>query len=136
MNLADYIVRLRIATRAATLCESSVNGKSMNSITLKTKILYLLKESSLTPSDIMSILHLAKTNLAILANSMIKDGLMIKTHSAADKREIAYNITEKGIEYLNERLDVIENSASNIDEDYDDACAKLADALNVLEFII
>jgi len=135
MNISEYIVKLRIATRSATMCEN-VGGKNKNTLSLKTKILFLLKDKSLSPSDIMSILHLSKTNLAILMNSMVSENLVSKIKNSLDKREIIYKITDEGFAYLNERLQIIESAAKNLGEDYDVALERLKDALSILEFII
>ncbi|MBQ4049679.1 MAG: winged helix DNA-binding protein [Clostridia bacterium] len=135
MKLSEYIVKLRIATRSATMCEN-VSGKNKNTLSLKTKILFLLRNKPLSPSDFMSILQLSKTNLAILMKSMVEEDLVIKTRNNADKREITYKITDAGIKYLDERLEIIESCAKTLGEDYDSAIQKLREALSVLEFII
>lgn len=135
MKLSEYIVKLRIATRSATMCET-VCGKNKNTLSLKTKILFLLRNKSLSPSDLMSILHLSKTNLAILMKNMIEENLVTKTKNTSDKREIIYKITDLGTKYLDERLEIIETCAKSMGEDYDSAIQKLRDALSVLEFII
>ena len=83
MNISEYIVKLRIATRSATMCEN-VGGKNKNTLSLKTKILFLLKDKALSPSDIMSILHLSKTNLAILMNSMVSENLVSKIKNSLE----------------------------------------------------
>jgi len=99
-------------------------------------ILFLLRNKPLSPSDFMSILQLSKTNLAILMKSMVEEDLVIKTRNNADKREITYKITDAGIKYLDERLEIIESCAKTLGEDYDSAIQKLREALSVLEFII
>ncbi len=135
MRLSEYIVKLRIATRSATMCEN-VSGKNKNTLSLRTKILFLLKDKPLAPSDIMSLLHLAKTNLAILMNSMVEEDLVVKIKNSSDKREITYKITDLGLEYLSERLEIIESAARALGDDYASAAEKLSEALSVLEFII
>ena len=47
---------------------------------------------------------LAKSNLAILCNSLVKDGLIQKTKDEFDSRSIFYNITESGSQFLNSVL--------------------------------
>jgi len=135
MNLSEYVVKLRIATRSATMCEN-VSGKNKNTLSLKTKVLFLLKDKTLSPSDVMTLLHLSKTNLAILMNTMVEENLVIKTKNSSDKREITYKITEDGRQYLEQRLNIIESYAKSIGEDYDKAVQTLKEALSVLEFII
>lgn len=136
MNLSEKLVELRIATRSATMCESSV-GKAKNTLSLKTKVLFLLKHKSLPPIDIMTTLHLAKTNLALMTTEMAKDGLIIKEKTQSDKRSVYYTITEKGSEYLQTRLDVIEATLKKAfnDEEYEHAFKVLEEAVDVLSFL-
>ena len=136
MNLAEKLVELRIATRGATMCES-VNGKPKNTLSLKTKILFLLKDKNLPPLDIMTTLHLAKPNLALLTGEMAQEGLSVKEKQNYDKRAVYYSITDQGKEYLNARLSIIEASLKKAfdDEEYAKAYAALDEAVNVLSFL-
>lgn len=136
MNLSEKLVELRIATRGATMCES-VNGKPKNTLSLKTKILFLLKDKSLPPIDIMTALHLAKTNLALLAGEMAREGLITKDKQQYDKRVVYYSITDLGKNYLNARLSAIEASLLKAfpGEEYDKAFKTLNDAVNILSFL-
>lgn len=136
MNLAEKLVELRIATRSATMCES-ISGKTKNTLSLKTKILFLLKDESLPPVDIMTTLHLAKTNLALLTTEMAKEGLITKDKQQSDKRSVYYSITDSGKEYLNARLEIIESTLKKAfnDEEYDKAFKALDEAVNVLSFL-
>ncbi len=136
MNLAEKLVELRIATRGATMCES-VNGKPKNTLSLKTKILFLLKDKNLPPLDIMTTLHLAKPNLALLTGEMAQEGLIVKEKQNYDKRAVYYSITDQGKEYLNARLSIIEASLKKAfdDEEYAKAYAALDEAVNVLSFL-
>lgn len=136
MNLSEKLVELRIATRSATMCES-VNGKSKNTLSLKTKVLFLLKDQSLPPLDIMTTLHLAKTNLALLTNEMAQEKLITKEKSSTDKRAVYYSITEEGKKYLSSRLDAIEallKKAFQGDE-YKKALEILDEATAILSFL-
>lgn len=136
MNLSEKLVELRIATRSATMCES-MSGKSKNTLSLKTKILFLLKEKSLPPVDIMTTLHLAKTNLALLTTEMASEGLITKDKQQYDKRVIYYSITDAGKEYLNARLDIIEAALRKAfpGEEYEKAFKALDEAVDVLSFL-
>lgn len=136
MKLADKLVELRIATRSATMCES-MSGKAKNTLSLKTKILFLLKDKSLPPVDIMTTLHLAKTNLALLTGEMAKEGLITKEKQLYDKRVIYYSITEAGREYLGARLSIIEAALKKAfpKEEYDKAFKVLDEAVAVLSFL-
>lgn len=109
MTLSEKLVDLRIATRGATMCETAC-GKNKNTLSLKTKILFLLRNKSLQPIDLLTSLKLAKANLALLTTEMAKEGLIQKDKQNYDKRVVAFSITDKGREYLETRLSVIENS--------------------------
>lgn len=136
MTLAEKLVQLRIATRGVTMCES-LNGKQKNTLSLKTKILFLLKDNDLPPIDIMTSLHLAKTNLALLTGEMARDGLITKEKQARDKRIIYYSLTDKGRDYLEARLQIIETALKKAfgKEEYDKAYETLDEAVNVLSFL-
>ncbi|MBE5730495.1 MAG: MarR family transcriptional regulator [Clostridiales bacterium] len=136
MELAQKLVELRIATRGATMCEN-MYGKSKNTLSLKTKILFLIRDKSLPPSDIISTLHLAKTNVALIAAEMIKEGLIVKEKSELDKRSVWYAITDKGKEYLDSRLRVIEDMLNErySKKDYQRALKIMSDAIDILSFI-
>lgn len=136
MNLSEKLVQLRIATRGVTMCES-MNGKQKNTLSLKTKILFLLKDKDLPPIDIMTSLHLAKTNLALLTSEMARDGLITKDRQARDKRIIYYSLTDKGRSYLEARLNIIESTLQKAfnNEEYNKAYAALDEAVNVLSFL-
>ncbi len=136
MTLSEKLVELRIATRGATMCES-LSGKPKNTLSLKTKILFLLKDRSLPPIDIITTLHLAKTNLALLTSEMAREKLITKDKPQYDKRVIVYSITDLGREYLNARLSAIENTLNKAfdGEEYAKAYETLSDAVNILSYI-
>ena len=136
MTLSEKLVELRIATRGATMCETAC-GKNKNTLSLKTKILFLLRNKSLQPIDLLTSLKLA-ANLALLTTEMAKEGLIQKDKQNYDKRVVAFSITDKGREYLETRLSVIENSlkkAFPTAEVYNSAAKALDAATDVLSFL-
>lgn len=73
------------------------------------QILYILsRKESVTPKEIISELNIAKSNLAILAKKMIKDGLLESHKDKSNKREIFYVISDAGKEMLQKKLDSID----------------------------
>lgn len=73
------------------------------------QILYILsRKESVTPKEIISELNIAKSNLAILAKKLIKDGLLSSHKDKNNKREIFYMITDLGTQMLQEKLDNID----------------------------
>lgn len=135
-SVSEKIIELRIATRRATLCES--DGKTKATLSLKSKILFLLKDKDLSPSDIISALGIAKTNLTILASSMIKDGLISKYKKPNDLRAVFYSITQKGKEHITKLINYIDSLFDKVIED-DNAKEKyineITDIIDLISFL-
>ncbi|MDD7157814.1 MAG: MarR family winged helix-turn-helix transcriptional regulator [Firmicutes bacterium] len=135
-KISERVIDLRIATRRACMCEN-VSGKGKNTLSLKTKVLYLIAHDC-GPRDIQLILCIAKTNLALITASLTKQGLIVKSRDYNDRRHVRYAVTGKGRKYLSTCLDVIEKSFASAfpdKESYGDALKKLEDALEVFSFI-
>ena len=74
------------------------------------QILYILdRKETVTPKELIKELNIAKSNLAILAKKMIKDGQIESHKDKNNKREIFYNITALGKEVLQKKLDNIDS---------------------------
>lgn len=107
-GLSSKLVKVRMLLE--NLCDgfdsSCSNKKSL--LTTKIKMLHLLEEADkISPSFIINKLGIAKSNLAILANRMINEGLIEKSVDETDKRVIYYKITKKGNERLKKELENI-----------------------------
>lgn len=88
------------------------------------QILYIVnRKEFVSPKEIISELNIAKSNLAILAKKMIDDGLIESHKDTENRREIFYNITEKGKAVLQEKLD-------KIDEDYGEGTKAVISAVS------
>ena len=72
-------------------------AKKIN-LTIKDKILILLNEKPLSPFELIKMLSIAKTNLALICQDLIKDGLIKKEKDLIDKRNIIYSLTDTGKE--------------------------------------
>ena len=84
-------------------------GESAGIFSNTYQILYILtRKEKVTPKELIAELNMAKSNLAILAKKMIKDGLMESHKEKSNKREIFYNITEDGKAMLQEKLDNVD----------------------------
>ena len=109
-SLAFNLVTARMLLE--NLCDgfdARCNSKK-NLLTSKIKMLHLLNlEEKISPSLIICKIGIAKSNLAILASGMIKDGLITKIEDTFDKRVIYYSITEKGKELLEQSLQKIDD---------------------------
>lgn len=135
-TISQSAVELRIATRRACMCERA-GDKNKNTLSLESKILFLIMNRPLSPADIMDALQIQKTNLATLSKRMEKNGLLIKRKSAG-KREITYEITASGLAVINSKLAIIENSFRKFlisDEEYAAAADVLDNALRLLSFL-
>ena len=134
-DIADKIIELRLLTRRVCTCENSEKGK--NTMSLKTKILYLI-DKAFSTKDIIACLGIAKTNLALITTSLANDGLITKTQKTRDKREKSYALTVKGMDYLDERKEVINNAFKNVltdEEDFESAVEKFDEILKLLSFV-
>lgn len=133
-ELSDSLIELRLATRRACMCESG-NGAKKNTLSLKTKVLFLIAKNY-NSREILSTLLIAKTNLALLTREMASEGLIEKTKGEIDRREVCYALTQKGAQYLQERKKSIEESMSVVatnDENYKKAVALIEKAILLMD---
>lgn len=97
MNL-DVLKMLKLNAKLNNLLEGFddfLYTKKIN-LTIKDKILIFLYEKPLSPFELIKMLSVAKTNLALVCQSLIKEDLIKKQKDEIDKRNIFYLITEKG----------------------------------------
>ena len=98
------------------------------------QVLFILSRKDIvSPREIIAELNIAKSNLAILAKKMIEDGLIESHKDKNNRREIYYNITELGIEVLNKRLDVIDETLDGGTKSLINALTKAVEELKKLE---
>ena len=134
-DIADKIIELRLNTRRVCMCEGEKNKKS--TITLKTKVLFLIAQG-LSTRDIIWSLAIAKTNLALLTSSLSDEGLIVKKQKANDKREKSYALTEKGKQHLasvREKINLAFKTVITNDEEFENAEQKINDVLDLMSFI-
>ena len=81
-NFAKTLVKLRLATRKVCMCEADEKQKK-NTLSLKTKVLFLIGEGYDT-AQIISTLLIAKTNLALLTKQLADGGFIEKTKNDDD----------------------------------------------------
>ena len=106
-NLGNDLVELNILL--TTTCEGfDIIKKNKNNIVdSKLKLLYLIKDKPESPSNLIEKIGLAKSNLTILCNNMIKEGLLKKTNDTLDRRIIFYSLTPKGRKMLEDETNSI-----------------------------
>ncbi len=134
-DIADKIIHLRLNTRRVCMCEGEKNKKS--TITLKTKVLFLIAQGNGT-KDIILSLGIAKTNLALLTSSLSDEGLIVKKQKIDDKREKSYALTEKGKQHLanvREKINLAFKTVITTDEEFEEAEQKIDAVLDLMSFI-
>ena len=101
MRLIDDLIYARIAL--SNLCDgfSVANSSKNNILSIKIKILFMLEEKDQTPSELISILCIAKSNLANMLRSLIEEGLVESYKNLNNYRNINYHLTDKGRQELN-----------------------------------
>lgn len=102
MDIADDLIYLRIAL--TNMCDgfSSSNSSKMVNLSIRTKILFLLKDGDQTPTELISVLCIAKSNLVNTMKPMIEDGVVVTYRHENNSKNIFYRLTEKGVRELKE----------------------------------
>ena len=105
MSVTDNLIELRILLNS--ICDGfSLDDLSKGmSLSTKTKILFLLQERDLGPCEMIKNLCIAKSNLANILKSMIKDNLIESYKNLNNSKNIFYRITENGQKDLKEYKD-------------------------------
>ena len=96
MNLVDDLIMTRIML--SNLCDgfSKTNSSKNNTLSIKLKVLFLLEDKDQTPAELISMLCIAKSNLANLLRSLMSDGLVESYRNIDNSRNINYHLTESG----------------------------------------
>ena len=68
-------------------------------------LFYIAQAEKCPPNVLIDNLCLAKSNVAILCNQLLKEKLIEKTKDDFDNRSIFYSITKEGQKYLDEQLE-------------------------------
>ncbi len=110
MNLIDNLIELRILLN--NLCDGFSICKESKDMTLTTKIkiLFLLEERDCTPGDMIFKLCIAKSNLANILKSMIKENLIISYKNLENSKNIFYRITNLGKQNLKKYKEDLKNN--------------------------
>ena len=130
-ELADKIIDLLLYTRKTTASERGNFG-------LRERMLFCLRRSPLPPRELMEILGMAKSNLALLAAKCERDGLIEKRRKQSDGRAIAYYLTPKGETELTDRLTDIEKKFDKVitdEKEKAEAAESLDKAAELLSYL-
>lgn len=102
MDTAENLIYLRIAL--GHMCDgfSSSNSSKLTSLSIRTKILFLLKNGDLNPSELISALCIAKSNLVNTMKPMIEEGVVVSYRNENNSKNVFYRITDKGVAELRE----------------------------------
>ena len=113
-SFAKSIIELKLAT------ERIIEGRGQGAgvFTVKYQILYIIASNGKTsPQELITELKMAKSNLAIIAKTMVKDGLITQYKETGNKKQIYYGITMKGQEELKTKMDAINNMQSSANKE-------------------
>lgn len=90
-----------------SLSESNYSDSGQSfALTMKIKALFFInKHIDCPPSLLIQKLNIAKSNLALLSKSLIKEGLIVANKKQSDKRNIFYSTTQKGKQELTRYYD-------------------------------
>ena len=92
-----------------------MESESKEKYDIKHKILHLVsKREQTSPNYLVEVLNIARSNLAITCNQLIKDGLLEKHKEAGSKKESYYCATEKGRKLIDEKLARTEKTLSKL----------------------
>jgi len=109
-SFAKSIIELKLASDRLVLGK----GEGAGVFTIKYQILYLIASKERTsPQDLIKELNMAKSNLALLAKKMIKEGLIISEKVAGNKKQIFYSLTDQGLKELSVKMNAIEKLNCN-----------------------
>lgn len=95
--------------------EYLLKGNDTEKFDIKFKVLHLIdKQEKTTPNFLIEKLGMARSNLAIMCNKLVKSGLISKNKEPLNKKEIYYTLTDEGKSLLNENYEKAEQNISKI----------------------
>ena len=105
----DVTKIMMLSSKLNTLLEEFDNNcltKKVN-LTIKDKILIFLAKQNLSSCDLVKLLGIAKTNMALNVKSLEDNGLLFKTRDSIDKRVFVLTLTEQGRILAEEKVNQI-----------------------------
>ena len=127
-GLGEKIVNLLLFTRKATATEAGAFG-------LRERFLFCIRDRAQPPRELMDALGMTKSNLALLANKCISEGLIHKSKLSSDRRALSYSITEKGKALIDSLLDEIDAKFATVLTDEKERDAAKEDLDKVAELL-
>ena len=95
MDLTDDLIELRILL--TSLCDGFSQSGKNSILSSRYKILYLLEKKDCSPSEFISTLCIAKSNIANILKKMMEEGFV---DSYKVTKNIFYKITDNGLAEL------------------------------------
>jgi DNA-binding MarR family transcriptional regulator len=113
-NLYNVKNIINLCSSLQNLCEGFDEDSKSILISTKFKVLLAISEKgTLSPSELIYKLGLAKSNIALLAKSMIKEGLISSKKDELDSRIVLYSLTQKGEDELKTALTIMSKNFTN-----------------------
>lgn len=84
-------------------------GKNAGIFSVKYQILFLVDKKGVnSPKCLINELGIAKSNLALACNALVKEGFLKKTSDEINKKKIFYEVTDEGRKELYKKNEPIE----------------------------
>lgn len=133
MDLVDNLIDLRIYL--AKTCDGLVSTQNVKVSMLSTRlrILHLLEVRDYSPSELISILCIAKGNLANLLKNMIENGVVESYKNIENSKNIYYRLTEKGRNEIKEYKDNLNSIISKEGLYNSELAKKMDDIIQILK---
>ena len=99
-----------LALNLQNFCENSQDKQFNKDIfSVKFKILYLVfSYNQVSPSSLVSLLNMAKSNVALFCKQLVEEGKLITKQDQFDHRVIYYCLTKKGQKHVLEYLEKLQ----------------------------
>ncbi len=78
------------------------------------QILYLVNKGCTCPKLLMNQMGILKTNLSMICRKLINKGLIEKLNVGENKKQIKYNVTQVGKNFLKEKLNKMVKKYENL----------------------
>lgn len=95
--------------------ENLIKSSNTDKLDIKLKVLHLIGRNEKTsPALIIEKLGMARSNLAIMCNRLIKEKLIEKHKESNNRKEIYYTLTSSGENFLSEAYTKTEENISKL----------------------
>ena len=113
MNFINNLIESRILL--SQICDGFSNNSSKDcTLSAKTKVLYLLENKDLSPAELIRGLCIAKSNLANLLKSLVKEDLIISYKNSENHKNIYYRINDKGLTELKKYKETLKTNLTDV----------------------